>query len=184
APIEEPRGADPDPLPQGRFHRRLRGGPGGTARQGCRRALGFDRRTAQGCLVGGARALEHARSLGQARYVYFWVDGIHVQARMEDDAQCLLVIIGATSEGKKELVGLIDGVRESAQSWKELLLDLKRRGLSIGPELAVADGALGFWKAAEEVWPKTREQRCWVHKTANVLNRLPKSLQGKAKRAL
>ena len=94
---------------------------------------------------------EHARwlerDLSAKRYVYFWVDGIHVQARLEDDAQCLLVIIGATPEGKKELVGLIDGVRESAQSWKELLLDLKRRGLAIGPELAVADGALGFWKA-------------------------------------
>jgi transposase-like protein len=131
---------------------------------------------------------EHARwsrrDLSAKRYVYFWVDGIHVQARMEDDAQCLLVIIGATPEGKKELVGLIDGVRESAQSWKELLLDLKRRGLSIGPELAVADGALGFWQAVEEVWPKTRGQRCWVHKTANVLNKLPKSQQPKAKRAL
>ena len=131
---------------------------------------------------------EHARwsrrDLSAKRYVYFWVDGIHVQARMEDDAQCLLVIIGATPEGKKELVGLIDGVRESTQSWKELLLDLKRRGLSIGPELAVADGALGFWKAVEEVWPKTRGQRCWVHKTANVLNKLPKSQQPKAKRAL
>ena len=131
---------------------------------------------------------EHARwldrDLSAKRYVYFWVDGIHVQARLEDDAQCLLVIIGATPEGKKELVGLVDGVRESAQSWKELLLDLKRRGLAMGPELAVADGALGFWKALAEVWPKTREQRCWVHKTANVLNRLPKSLQGKAKRAL
>ena len=92
--------------------------------------------------------------------------------------------IGATPEGKKELVGLTDGVRESAQSWTELLLDLKRRGLSIGPELAVADGALGFWQALEEVWPKTRGQRCWVHKTANVLNKLPKSLQAKAKRAL
>ena len=131
---------------------------------------------------------EHARwskrDLKAKRYVYFWVDGIHVQARLEDDAQCLLVIIGATPEGKKELVGLIDGVRESAQSWKELLIDLKRRGLAIGPELAVADGALGFWKALAEVWPKTREQRCWVHKTANVLNKLPKSQQGRAKRAL
>jgi putative transposase len=83
-----------------------------------------------------------------------------------------------------ELVGLIDGVRESAQSWRELLLDLKRRGLAMGPELAVADGALGFWQAVEEVWPKTRGQRCWVHKTANVLNKLPKSQQSKAKRAL
>jgi transposase-like protein len=131
---------------------------------------------------------EHARwskrDLAAKRYVYFWVDGIHVQARLEDAAQCLLVIIGATPEGKKELVGLTDGVRESAQSWRELLLDLKRRGLAIGPELAVADGALGFWQAVEEVWPQTRGQRCWVHKTANVLNKLPKSQQPKAKRAL
>jgi putative transposase len=131
---------------------------------------------------------EHARwskrDLSIKSYVYFWVDGIHVQARLEDDAQCLLVIIGATPEGKKELVGLSDGVRESAQSWKCLLLDLKRRGLAMGPELAVADGALGFWQAVEEVWPKTRGQRCWVHKTANILNKLPKSQQGKAKRAL
>jgi putative transposase len=124
------------------------------------------------------------RDLSAKRYVYFWVDGIHVQARLEDDAQCLLVIIGATPEGKKELVGLTDGVRESTRSWKELLLDLKRRGLSIGPELAVADGALGFWQALEEVWPHTRGQRCWVHKTANILNKLPKSQQSKAKRAL
>ena len=131
---------------------------------------------------------EHARwrkrDLSAKRYVYFWVDGIHVQARLEGAAQCLLVIIGATPEGKKELVGLIDGVRESAQSWRELLLDLKRRGLAMGPELAVADGALGFWQAIEEVWPTTRGQRCWVHKTANVLNKLPKSQQSKAKRAL
>jgi putative transposase len=135
-----------------------------------------------------AWAEEHAhwskRDLSAKRYVYFWVDGIHVQARLEDAAQCLLVIIGATPEGKKELVGLNDGVRESAQSWRELLLDLKRRGLAMGPELAVADGALGFWQAVEEVWPQTRGQRCWVHKTANVLNKLPKSQQSKAKRAL
>jgi transposase-like protein len=131
---------------------------------------------------------EHARwlkrDLSSKRYVYFWVDGIYVQARLEEEAQCLLVIVGATPEGKKELVGLADGLRESAQSWRELLLDLKRRGLLIGPELAVGDGALGFWKALDEVWPKTRAQRCWVHKTANVLNKLPKSLHGKAKRAL
>ena len=124
------------------------------------------------------------RDLSARHYVYFWADGIHVQARLEDDAQCLLVIIGATPEGKKELVGLIDGVRESAQSWRELLLDLKRRGLAVAPELAIADGALGFWKAIEEVWPRTRSQRCWVHKTANVLNKLPKSQHSKAKRAL
>ena len=98
------------------------------------------------------------RDLSAKRYVYFGVDGIHVQARLDEAAQCLLVIIGATPEGKKELVGLIDGVRESAQSWKELLLDLKRRGLAMGPELAVADGALGFWQAVEKVWPRTRGQ--------------------------
>ena len=131
---------------------------------------------------------EHARwskrDLSAKHYVYFWADGIHVQARLEDAAACLLVIIGATPEGKKELVGLIDGVRESAQSWKDLLLDLKRRGLAVAPKLAVADGALGFWQAIEEVWPQSRGQRCWVHKTANVLNKLPKSQQSKAKRAL
>ena len=113
------------------------------------------------------------RDLSARHYVYFWADGIHVQARLEDDAQCLLVIIGATPEGKKELVGLIDGVRESAQSWRELLLDLKRRGLAVAPDLAIADGALGFWKAIEEVWPRTRSQRCWMHKTVNRLSAYP-----------
>jgi len=124
------------------------------------------------------------RDLSAKRYVYFWADGIHLEARLENQAQCILVIIGATPEGKKELVGFTDGIRESAESWRELLLDLKRRGLSVAPELAVADGALGFWKALGEVWPTAREQRCWVHKTANVLNRLPKSLHANAKRAL
>jgi len=131
---------------------------------------------------------EHAqwsqRDLSAKRYVYFWADGIHLEARLEDQAQCILVIIGATPEGKKELVGFTDGMRESSESWRELLLGLNRRGLSVAPELAVADGALGFWKALGEVWPTTREQRCWVHKTANVLNKMPKSLHAKAKRAL
>jgi putative transposase len=131
---------------------------------------------------------EHARwlkrDLSVKRYVYFWADGIYVQARLEDEAQCLLVIIGATPEGKKELVGLADGLRESGHSWRDLLLDLKRRGLSSGPQLAVGDGALGFWKALDEVWPTTRAQRCWLHKTANVLNKLPNSLHTKAKGAL
>ena len=94
------------------------------------------------------------------------------------------MLIGATPEGRKELVGFTDGARESAQDWRDLLLDLKRRGLDVPPRLAIADGALGFWKAAGEVWPKTREQRCWVHKTANVIAKLPKSQQPKAKRAL
>ncbi|MFM7841176.1 MAG: IS256 family transposase [Nitrospira sp.] len=124
------------------------------------------------------------RDLSAKRYVYIWADGIHLQARLEDQAQCILVIIGATPEGTKELLGFTDGSRESAHDWRVLLLDLKRRGLTIAPELAVADGALGFWKALGEVWPKTREQRCWVHKTANVLAKLPKSQHPKAKRAL
>lgn len=124
------------------------------------------------------------RDLSAKRYVYVWADGIHLEARLEDERQCILVIIAATPEGKKELVGFIDGARESTHDWRELLLDLKRRGLASAPELAVADGALGFWKALGEVWPTTHEQRCWVHKTANVLNKLPKSQQPKAKRAL
>jgi putative transposase len=131
---------------------------------------------------------EHARwqkrDLSAKRYVYFWADGIHLEARLEERAQCILVVIGATPEGKKEVVGFTDGMRESSQSWRDLLLDLKRRGLTTEPEIAVADGALGFWKALGEVWPTAREQRCWVHKTANILNKLPKSLHTKAKRAL
>jgi putative transposase len=131
---------------------------------------------------------EHARwqkrDLSARRYVYVWADGIHLQARLEDEKQCILVLIGATPEGRKELVGFTDNTRESAHDWRELLLDLKRRGLDAQPELVIADGALGFWKAAGEVWPKAAEQRCWVHKTANVLNKLPKSQQPKAKRAL
>ena len=131
---------------------------------------------------------EHAawqkRDLSTKRYVYVWADGIHLQARLEDEKQCILVIIGATPEGAKELVGFSDGARESAHDWRELLLDLKRRRFDVPPQLVIADGALGFWKAAGEVWPKTREQRCWVHKTANVLAKLPKSQQPKAKRAL
>ena len=124
------------------------------------------------------------RDLSARRYVYVWADGIYLQARLEDEKQCILVLIGATPEGKKELIGFTDGARESAQDWRELLLDLKRRGLSISPKLAVADGGLGFWKALGEIWPTCVEQRCWVHKTANVLNKLPKSQQPKAKRSL
>jgi transposase-like protein len=124
------------------------------------------------------------RDLSSRRYVYLWADGIHLEARLEDDKQCILVLIGATPEGKKELVGFTDGARESAHDWRDLLLDLKRRGLDAQPKLVIADGALGFWKAAGEVWPAAREQRCWVHKTANVLAKLPKSQQQKAKRAL
>ncbi len=121
------------------------------------------------------------RDLSARRYVYVWADGVYLQARMEPQAECMLVLIGATPEGKKELLGFQVGVRESAQSWRELLVDLKARGLTIAPELATGDGALGFWKALDEVSPTTRHQRCTVHKTANVLDKMPKSVQPAAK---
>ncbi len=121
------------------------------------------------------------RDLSAKRYLYIWADGVYFQPRLEDDNQCILVIIGADAQGKKELLAITDGYRESSQSWRELLLDLKRRGLEVAPELAIGDGALGFWKALREVYGKVCEQRCWVHKTGNVLNNLPKSLQAKAK---
>ena len=124
------------------------------------------------------------RDLSARRYVYLWADGVYLQARMEPQAECMLVVVGATPEGRKELVGFQVGTRESAQSWRELLVGLKARGLAIAPELAVGDGALGFWKALEEVFPATRHQRCWVHKAVNVLNKLPKSLQGNARQDL
>jgi transposase-like protein len=123
------------------------------------------------------------RDLSHKRYVYIWADGIYCNVRMEE-RQCLLVIIGATEEGKKELLALDSGFRESELSWHELLLDLKHRGLKTAPELAIGDGALGFWKALTKVYHNTSWQRCWVHKTANVLNKLPKSIQAKAKEKL
>ena len=121
------------------------------------------------------------RDLSARRYVYVWADGVYLQARMEDQAECMLVLIGATPEGKKEVVGFQTGVRESAQSWRELLVDVKRRGLKVAPDIAVGDGALGFWKALDEVFPGTKHQRCWVHKTANVLNKVPLSVQANMK---
>lgn len=121
------------------------------------------------------------RSLKGKNYVYLWVDGIHFGARMEDASQCMLVIIGATKNGDKELLTIVDGYRESEQSWLEALNDLKRRGLTDGPRLAVGDGALGFWKALPQVFGETRRQRCWMHKTGNVLDKLPKSVQPRAK---
>lgn len=117
------------------------------------------------------------RDLSARRYVYVWADGVYLQARMEPQAECMLVLIGATPEGRKELVGFQVGMRESAQSWRELLVDIKARGLAVPPEIAVGDGALGFWAALDKTWPSTRHQRCWVHKTSNVLNKVPKSIQ-------
>jgi len=116
------------------------------------------------------------RDLSARRYVYIWADGVYLQARMEPQAECMLVILGATPEGRKELVGFQVGIRESAQSWRELLVAIKARGLSVPPEIAVGDGAMGFWRALDEVFPGARHQRCWVHKTANVLNKVPKSM--------
>jgi transposase-like protein len=124
------------------------------------------------------------RDLSARRYVYIWADGVYLQARMEDDASCMLVVIGATPEGKKELLGFRVGVRESAQSWRELLVDVKKRGLATAPEIAVGDGAMGFWKALEEIFPSTRHQRCWQHKLVNILNKAPKSVQPGMKEAL
>jgi putative transposase len=124
------------------------------------------------------------RSLKDKQYVYLWADGVHFNIRLEEDRQCILVLMGATADGRKELIAVVDGFRESEQSWKGLLLDVKARGLAIDPKLAIGDGALGFWKAIRQVYPQTREQRCWVHKTANVLDQLPKRLQPEAKRKL
>jgi putative transposase len=124
------------------------------------------------------------RSLADNGYVYVWADGIHCNVRLEEDQLCLLVLIGATQDGRKELIAVAEGYRESEQSWRALLLDVRSRGLVIEPKLATGDGALGFWKALKKVWPKTRHQRCWVHKTANVLDKLPKRLQPEAKQKL
>jgi putative transposase len=124
------------------------------------------------------------RSLEGKQYVYVWADGIHFNIRLEDDRMCILVLMGATPDGTKEVIAISEGHRESEQSWLALLLDCQSRGLVLEPELAIADGALGFWKALPKVWPKTRGQRCWVHKTANVLDKISKGQQPKAKEML
>ena len=126
------------------------------------------------------------RDLSEKRYAYIWADGIHVNVRLEDQEnqrQCLLVVMGATEEGEKELIVVRDGYRESESSWMELLSDLKSRGLTVEPQLAIGDGALGFWAAVRKVFSKIREQRCWFHKSGNVLSKLPKSVQPRAKEA-
>jgi len=124
------------------------------------------------------------RSLEGKQYVYVWADGVHFNIRLEEDRQCILVLMGATAEGKKELIAVADGYRESEQSWLGLLLEVKARGLVIDPKLAIGDGALGFWKALPQVYGNTRVQRCWTHKTANVLDKMPKRLRGEAKQKL
>lgn len=124
------------------------------------------------------------RDLTDSRYVYVWADGIYFNIRLNEDRPCLLILIGATEEGRKELIGIFDGIRESKQSWKDFLQSLKARGLVVDPSLAVGDGALGFWAAIEEEFPRCRQQRCWVHKTANVLDKMAKSVQPNAKRMI
>lgn len=124
------------------------------------------------------------RDLSCKRYVYVWVDGIYFNVRLDEARPCVLVVVGALSDGTKELVALQDGERESQQSWTELMVKLKHRGLTQAPALAIGDGALGFWSALEEQWPSCHGQRCWVHKTANVLDKLPKKQQPAAKTAL
>jgi transposase-like protein len=124
------------------------------------------------------------RDLSHKRYVYVWADGVYANVRLDDARLCLLVLIGARADGKKELIAVEDGYRESEQSWWELLRDLRSRGLSLGPKLAIGDGALGFWKALAKIYGNSRQQRCWMHKTGNVLNYLPKAVQPKAKKGL
>jgi putative transposase len=125
------------------------------------------------------------RDLSQKRYVYWWADGVYFNVRLEDARTCVLVLVGATEEGTKELLAIVDGFRESKDSWADLLRDLKAHGLTQGPKLAIADGSLGFWRALQEEFePGVAQQRCWVHKTANVLDKLPKSVQGRAKEML
>jgi putative transposase len=169
----------------------LRGISTGDFQEALAALLGKDAPNLSPAVIGrltGEWQAEHARwqqrDLSARRYVYVWADGVYLQARMEPQAECMLVLIGATPEGKKELVGFQVGLRESAQSWHELLVDLKARGLVLAPEVAVGDGALGFWKALEEVFPSTRQQRCWVHKAANVLNKVPVSIQPAVKHDL
>jgi len=169
----------------------LRGVSSGDFREALAALLGRDAPNLSPAVLArlkGEWEADHARwqrrDLSARRYVYLWADGVYLQARMEPQAECMLVLIGATPEGRKELIGFRVGVRESAQSWRELLVGLKARGLAVAPELATGDGALGFWTALEEVFPSTRHQRCWVHKTSNVLNKLPKSVQPAAKQDL
>jgi putative transposase len=124
------------------------------------------------------------RDLNQKRYVYWWADGIYFNVRLDEERSCVLVLIGATEDGTKELLAVVDGYRESTQSWRELLGQLKRMGLSSAPKLAIGDGALGFWVALQEEYGQVAQQRCWVHKTANILDKMPKSVQGKAKQLI
>jgi transposase-like protein len=146
---------------------------------------GLSASTVQRLTVEWTRQLEtfSRRDLSLVDYVYLWADGVHFNIRLEEDRLCCLVLVGVRADGRKELAAVGDGYRESEESWAEVLRDLKRRGMR-APVLAVGDGALGFWGANREVFPETREQRCWVHKIANVLDALPKSLQPKAKATL
>ena len=169
----------------------LRGVSTGDFQEALAALLGRDAPTLSPSVLGrpkGSWQDEHdrwrRRDLSARRSVHVWADGVYLQARMEPAAECMLVMIGATPEGKKELVGFQVGVRESTQNWRELLVDLKARGLAAAPEIAVGDGAMGFWRALDEVFPGARHQRRWQHKAANVLNKVPRSVQPGMKAAL
>jgi len=169
----------------------LRGISTGDMREALSVLLGEDAKGLSPALVGRLKAqwsedylAWNRRNLSGERYVYVWADGIYSTLRGEDDRLCLLVLIGVSEQGEKRLLALEDGYRESKASWLAVIQDLQERGLADAPQLAVGDGALGFWAALDEAWPQTRCQRCWVHKTANVLNEMPKSIQGKAKAGL
>ena len=180
---EEPRRVVAGSLSARDFRRRFPGGPRRLARQGRAQPLRGGDRGSRSKWEDEYRQWQK-RDLSARHYVYVWADGVDLQARMEPQAECMLVLMGPTPEGRKELIGFQTGMRESGQSWKELLVDLKARGLSIAPAVAVGDGALGFWKALDEAFPTTRHQRCWLHKTLNVLDKLPKSLQPNAHKDL
>ena len=178
-----PRRSAAGSLPARDFRQRFPGGPHGLARQGWGLLSPAVIARLRNAWEDQYRRWQD-RDLSARHYVYVWADGIYLQARVEPQAECMLLLMGATPEGKKELIGFQTGIRESAQSWKELLVDLKARGLSVAPQVAIGDGALGFWKALEEAFPTTRHQRCWLHKTLNVLDKFPKSMQPNAHKDL
>ncbi|MGY3134071.1 transposase-like protein [Bradyrhizobium sp. USDA 4501] len=175
-PGEELGRVDPRALFAANLDQRLPGDAFGLARQGRAELVATGHRWPEEGLADQYERWQK-RDLAARRYVYIWADGVYLQARMEDHAECILVLVGATPEGKKELIGFQVGVLESAQSWRELLIDLRKRGLQIGPQLAVGDGALGFWRALDEIFPGTQHQRCWLHKVNNVLDKVANSVQ-------
>ena len=174
------RGAAALALPEGHSHRGLQRSAGRSAGAGCRGPFGFDDHASKATWWEEYEAWRK-RDLSGKRYVYIWADGVYFTPRLDGDRQCMLVIIGADEYGEKDVLAIMDGFRENADSWRDLPGRLKKRGMTVPPQLAIGDGALGFWTALRDVFPTIREQRCWVHKTANVTGAMPKSLREKAK---